>query len=74
MNTLPHKVSAVSVSEPIDGTRKRRPRKFTDHRGETFRDVIVSPLVLRAAKKARRSGEKLYLIDEHTVRLDHKGS
>jgi len=75
VNSLPQKVTSVApLQGALDGRVKRAPRRLTDHRSSPVEVVVVDPLVLRAAKKAKRPGEKLLLIDERTVRLDHKGS
>jgi len=76
MNTLPQKVSAVTpLKGALDGKVKRRsPSMRTDHRGGLTKHVVVNTAVLRAAKKAKRDGEVMVLIDENTVRLVPRGS
>lgn len=61
-------VATVTVSEPVDGTVKRRSgaRRVLVTDSTT---VVVHPAVLAAAKRARRDGERLVLVSATEVWL-----
>jgi hypothetical protein len=71
MNRLPDKVSAVTVSQPVDGRKNRRPvrkRKAGAPKPKATH-ITVDPRVMAAAKRARRHGQRLVIVDAETVRL-----
>ena len=72
MNTLPHKVSGVTVTDPVDGTRKRKARKSKPRQvqsTELHRDIKVDPSVWRKAKAILAEGryDRIEIIDHETV-------
>lgn len=71
MNTLPHKVSAVTVTQPVDATR---PRKTRSDKGQPrpsveLKHIRVDPEVWAVAKRIKREGERIVIVNESTVEL-----
>lgn len=73
-------VASVTVSEPVDGTRHHRRaralRGVTITAGPVVDDVTVArvhPLVMAAARRVQRPGERIVVVDERTVRLVSDG-
>ena len=73
MNRLPDKVSAVTVKQPIDGRKNRRPvrkkKAAPKPKAVTHTHIQVDARVMRAAKQARLPGQRLVIVDHETVRL-----
>ena len=60
--------ATVTVSSPVDGTRKRKPRG-KGKRVPLHRHVVVDPRVMAAAKQAKRVGERIVIVNEQEVWL-----
>jgi hypothetical protein len=77
-NKFPEVVSAVSVTEPVDATPKRRPRAdkgvTRGKRADTHLHLVVDPQVMQAARQVRRPGEKLVIVSSTEVKLVPKSS
>jgi hypothetical protein len=66
-------VASVTVSEPVDGTRHRRARAAEQARRAPVTVARVHPLVMAAARRVQRPGERVVVVDERTVRLVSDG-
>lgn len=63
-------VAHVTVSRAVDGTRRRRRARGGDaSRSSPVTVERVHPLVLAAARRAQRPGERIVVVDVRTVRL-----
>ena len=69
MKALPHKVSAVTVSEPVDGTVQRRGRGKQRRPSVGLNHIKVDPRVWRKAKAILAEGRysRIEVIDSETV-------
>lgn len=57
----------------VNGTRrKRRISNSTSRKVNDLQITRINPIVLEAAHKAIRSGERIVFLDESTVILTHK--
>lgn len=72
MKALPHKVSGVTVSTPVDGTVQRRGRGKQRRPSVGLNHIKVDPRVWAAAKQALRPGEELRIVDADTVRTVYR--
>lgn len=60
--------ATVRVSGTVDGTKKRK-RAAARRPRTKIKVVIVDGRIMKAAKRARREGEKIVIVDENTVLL-----
>jgi len=61
--------ATVRVSTVVDGTKKRKKCSTRIMRCKTERVLVVDPRVMATAKRVRREGEKIVIVDETTVLL-----
>lgn len=66
---LPEVVSAVTVTEPVDGRKRRRSSAYTSTGRGSFYALQLDPVVMSAARRALRKGERIRVVDAYTVRL-----
>ena len=64
--------AAVTVSKPVDGTRRRRASHTRRRLAVTTDQWQVDPRILAAAKAALRPGERLVLVAPGEVRTAYR--
>jgi hypothetical protein len=72
VSALPEHVSAVEVTDAVDGTRDRR--RASGNRRQLASRVdgyTVDPRVMAAAKAALRPGQRIELVGPDEVRIVH---
>lgn len=72
MNTIYEKAT-VTVSDTVDGTKKRKAPQNRKPRPVVTKDFKVRPDVLATARKIKRVGETMWFLSESEVLLlpDH---
>lgn len=68
-----YKTASVTVSEAVDGTKKRKP-PTRKGRLPLDKHIKVMPMVLAVAKRVARPGETVVIVSETCVRLVPKSS
>jgi hypothetical protein len=64
--------ASLTVSEPVDGTRRRRASHTRRRLAVTTDQWQVDPRILAAAKAALRPGERLVLVAPGEVRTAYR--
>jgi hypothetical protein len=64
--------ATVLVSEPVDGTRRRRASHTRRRLAVTTETWTVDPRIMAAAKAALRPGERLVLVAPGEVRTAYR--
>lgn len=66
MKSARAKVSTVTVSEPVDGTKhRRRPDQYSRNGPTTT--VKVHPEVMKTARGLQQPGQRIYIVSETEV-------
>lgn len=64
------KIARVTVTEPVDGTRRRRPP--VPGRNGPVEIERVDPVLLAAASAALRTGERLLIVSTNEIRTVYR--
>lgn len=65
--------ATVHVSEPVDGTKRRRAYAARQVRATTTHELRVDERVMAAARAVLRPGQRLVIVSATEVRLVNEG-